>query len=322
MKNLIKVFVVVLLVLSVVSCSSGEKSDIHVTVLAGPTGMGAVKLMYDNKEGSALNNYTFNVATNPDEVAAAVINGSTDIAALPVNLASVLFNKTDHDIQVIAVNTLGVLYILENGNTIHTVNDLRGKTIYASGQASTPEYILDFILTNNGIVPDNDVTIEYYTAHNELATFITSGDVLLGMLPEPNVSAVLSSNSDVRIALNMTEEWNKISDDTSMLMQGCVIVNRAFAESNKKAVNQFLSEYKKSIEFVNENISEAAQMIADNGILAKAAIAEKAIKNCNIVYIDGDDMKKSMSGFLEILYTANPASVGGKLPDDDFYYNK
>ncbi|MHB1154899.1 MAG: ABC transporter substrate-binding protein [Eubacteriales bacterium] len=322
MKRFLAILFIFILMLTVVSCASKEKDDINVTVLAGPTGMGAAKLMNENTTGNALNNYNFTVATSPDEVTAAVINGSTDIAAVPANLASVLFNKTNKEVQVIAVNTLGVLYMLENGNTINSINDLRGKTIYATGQASTPEYILRHILIQNDIDPDKDVTIEYYAAHAELATVISSGDIILGMLPEPNVSAVLSANPSVRIALNLTDEWNKISGDTSMLIQGCVIVNKAFAEANKKAVDNFLTEYKKSIDYVNANISEAAQLIADNGILSKAAIVEKAIPNSNIVYIDGDEMKEQLSGFLEILFNANPASVGGTMPDDTFYYKK
>lgn len=322
MKKFLAILFIFMLILTAASCESKEKNDINVTVLAGPTGMGAAKLMSDNTAGTSLNKYTFTVATSPDEVTAAVINGSTDIAAVPANLASVLFNKTNKEVQVIAVNTLGVLYMLENGNTINSVNDLRGKTIYATGQASTPEYILRHILIQNGIDPDKDVIIEYYAAHAELATVISSGDIILGMLPEPNVTAVLSANPSVRIALNLTEEWNKISGNTSMLIQGCVIVNKAFADANKKAVDDFLAEYKESIDYVNANITEAAQLIADNGILSKAAIAEKAIPNSNIVYIDGDEMKEQLSGFLEILYNANPASIGGTMPDDTFYYKK
>lgn len=322
MKKLSAILMVFMVILTVVSCSPVEKTNINVSVLAGPTGMGAAKLMSDNTAGSTSNNYSFTVSTSPDEVTAAVISGTADIAAVPANLASVLYNKTKGDVQVIAINTLGVLYMLENGNTVNSVADLRGKTIYATGQASTPEYILRYILTQNGIDPDKDVTIEYYPAHAELATVISSGDILLGMLPEPNVTAVLSANPDVRIALNLTDEWNEISGGTSKLIQGCVIVKKTFADTNKTALDDFLAEYKESIDYVNENKSEAAVMIAENGILPKAEIAEKAIPNSNIVYIDGDEMQKQLTGLLEILLNANPASVGGNLPDDAFYYKK
>lgn len=320
-----KKFLAILLIsvfIFTVSCAPAAKGDVRITVLAGPTGMGAAKLMSDNAEGKASNNYTFTVATSPDEVTAAVINGSADIAAVPANLASVLYNKTEKDIQIIAVNTLGVLYVLENGDSVNAVSDLRGKTLYASGQAATPEYILKHVLKENGVEPDVDVTIEYYGAHAELATLISSGDIVLGMLPEPNVTSVLSANPDVRIALNLTEEWNKISGDESKLIQGCVIASKSFIEANKQAVDNFLDEYRESIEYVNANPAEASQLIADNGILSKADVAEKAIPNSNIVYIDGNEMQKQFSGMLKILYDANPASVGGALPDDAFYYKK
>jgi NitT/TauT family transport system substrate-binding protein len=278
--------------------------------------------MSDNTAGSTANKYTFTVATSPDEVTAAIINGSVDIAAVPSNLASVLYTKTKGEVEVMAVNTLGVLYLLENGNTINSVEDLRGKTICASGQASTPEYVLRYILKQNGIDPDTDVTIKYYSAHAELATLMSSGDVVLGMLPEPNVTAVMSANANVHIALNLTDEWNKVSGGASKLIMGCIIVNRAFAEANKPAVDAFLDEYKGSIDYVNANNAEASQLIADNGIIPKSAVAEKALPNCNIVYIDGDEMKKQLSGFLGVLFEANPASVGGTMPDDAFYYKK
>jgi NitT/TauT family transport system substrate-binding protein len=322
MKKIISILLIMLFILTAASCGTDVKSDINVAVLAGPTGMGAAKLMSDNKAGNTENNYNFNVYTSPDEVAAAVINGSVDIAAVPTNLASVLYQKTDGAVQVMAVNTLGVLYMLENGNTIKTVEDLRGKTIYATGQASTPEYILRYILIQNNIDPDKDVKIEYYAAHAELATLMSSGEMVLGMLPEPNVSSVISANENVRIALNMTEEWNKAAGNNSSLFQGCIIVNRTFADSDKKAVDIFLDEYKNSIEYINENIEEAAQLIAENGIITKADVAQKALPNCNIVYIDGDEMKNQLSGFLKVLYEANPKSVGGTLPDDAFYYKK
>jgi NitT/TauT family transport system substrate-binding protein len=322
MKKFLALLLAFLFILTAASCGAKEKGNINVAVLAGPTGMGAAKLMSDNTAGSTENNYTFTVATSPDEVTAAVINGSVDIAAVPSNLASVLYAKTKGAVEVMAVNTLGVLYLLENGSTINSVEDLRGKTICASGQASTPEYVLRYVLKQNGIDPDTDVTIKYYSAHAELATLMSSGDVVLGMLPEPNVTAVLSANANVHIALNLTDEWNKVSGGESKLIMGCIIVNRTFAEANKAAVDVFLDEYKGSIDYVNANNAEASQLIAENGIIPKAAVAEKALPNCNIVYFDGDEMKKQLSGFLEVLFEANPESVGGNMPDDAFYYKK
>lgn len=320
MKKLFALLLAVVMIFSVAACSGGEKTAVNIAVLAGPTGMGAAKLMSDNTAGTTANAYNFTVATSPDEVTAAVINGTVDIAAVPTNLASVLFNKTEGAVEVIAVNTLGVLYMLENGNTINSVADLKGKTIYASGQASTPEYILRYILQKNGIDPDNDVTVTYYGAHAELATLMSAGEVSIGMLPEPNVTAVMTANADVRVALNLTEEWNKVAGGESSLMMGCVIVRKEYLDSNKKAVDKFLEEYKASINYVNSDYEAASQLIEANGIVAKAAVALKALPNCNIVYLDGAEMKTQLSGFLKVLFDANPSSVGGKLPDDAFYY--
>lgn len=301
---------------------TGETPVIRVATLKGPTGMGMAKLMDDNANGTASNKYEFTVAGAPDEVTAAVISGELDIAAVPTNLASVLYKKTEGEVQIAALNTLGVLYMLENGNTINSVEDLRGKTIYATGQASTPEYVLNYILTKNGIDPAKDVTIVYLAEHSELATQMTSGDVVLGMLPVPNVTSVLMANSDVRIALNLTEEWNKCTDNGSVLSMGCVIVNKAFAEANKDAVNAFLDEYKASVEYANNNNEDASVLMETYGIIPKAAVALKALPDANICFIDGEDMKNQILPFYQVLFDANPSSIGGSIPDDSFFYER
>ena len=296
-----------------------DKTQINVAVLAGPTGMGAVKLMQDNDAGTASNAYTFTVSAAPTEVTAGIINGSYDIAAVPTNLAATLYQKTQGGVQLLACNTMGVLYLLENGDTVNSLADLRGKTIYATGQGATPEYILRYLLTENGIDPDQDVTIEYYAEHAELATLMTEGSVTLGMLPEPNVTVVCSGNSDVRVALNLTEEWEKVGGDSALIM-GCVVVNTAFAAEHPEAVEAFLAEYEASIAYVNENPAAASELIAEYGIVGRAALAEKAIPNCNICFLSGEEMKTKISGFFEVLFQANPASIGGQMPDDAFYY--
>lgn len=299
-----------------------EKIDINVIALKGPTGMGMVELMDKNDKGETANKYDITIAGAPDEVSSAVIGGHVDIAAVPVNLASVLYNKTGGEIKIAAINTLGVLYLLENGNTVNSVADLVGKTIYATGQASTPEYILRHVLKSNGIDPDNDVTIEYLSEHAELATLMAAGDVEIAMLPEPNVTSVMLNNSNVRIALDMTEEWNNVTNDGSTLVQGVIIVSRDFAENNKEALDAFLSEYKSSVEYVNQNTEAAAELIEGYGIIPKKALAMKALPNCNICYIDGDEMIESLDGMFGVLFEANPSSIGGKIPDDNCYYKK
>ncbi len=297
-----------------------EKTKVNITALIGPTGMGLVKLMEDNAAGTASNDYNFTLSSAPDNVTAELISGSTDLAALPLNLASVLYNKTEGKVQLAAVNTLGVLYMLEKGDTITSVADLRGKTIYATGQGSTPEYILRYVLSQNGIDPDKDVTIEFKAEHAELAAAMTSNDVAIGMLPEPNVTAVLSGNTDVRVALDMNAEWQKLTG--APVIQGCVVVRTEFAKAHPEAVAAFLDEYKTSVDYVNANIPDAAKLIEKNGVLPKAAIAEKALPRCNIVYRSAADSKTDVAAFLDILNSFNPKAIGGKLPGDDFYYSK
>ena len=294
--------------------------DINVAVLAGPTGMGAAKLIADSKSEKTELSYNFTVDTNSPAVAASVISGEYDIAALPTNLAASLYNKTGGKVLCAAVNTGGVLYVLENGDTIHSVEDLRGKTVYSTGQASTPEYILNYILRKNGLEPGTDVTVEYLSEHSELATKMISGEVALGVLPEPNVTTTLTKGPEsLRTALNLTTEWASVAGDESSLLQGCVVVRAEFAEEYPEAVEKFLEEYHASVDYIN-TADDAADIIADCGIVPSAAIAKKALPNCNILYLAGDEMKAQLSGFLSVLFDADPTSVGGKLPADDFYY--
>lgn len=323
----------VLVLISIVTASvlfscSGKSNDtsktaVRVIALKGPTGIGMVKLMDDDAQEQALNDYEFTIASAPDEVTAEVIKGDFDIAAVPSNLAAVLYAKTEGAIQIAAVNTLGVLYILETGDLIQKVSDLEGKTIYATGQGSTPEYILNYILESNNITAQ----VEYYSEHAELASLMAAnaGDIVIGMLPEPNVTSVLNSNPNARIALNLTEEWANaaaLNGESSALIQGCIIVNKDFADNNKEALDTFLNEYNSSVAYVNNNVAEAAELTVTYGIIPVASVAEAAIPNCNITYIDGEDMKMQLSGFYAVLAGANPASVGGAVPDAGIYYTK
>lgn len=302
------------------------KATVNVATLMGPTGIGMTKLMDDDAKGDSANDYNFTVATSPDQIVAAISNATEplDIAACPINLASTLYKKTNGAIQIAAINTLGVLYILENGNTINSISDLKGKTLYATGQGSTPEYILNYILEANGLTPGEDVTINYVAEHAELATMIATGKVDLAMLPEPNVTSARVQNSDLRIALDVTEEWGKATalkgDGESELVQGCIIVRKDFAEKNPEALKAFLEEYKSSVDYVNANVEEASVLCETYGIIPKAAVAKMAIPNCNITFVEGDEMKALAQSNLQILFDANPSSIGGAMPADDFYY--
>lgn len=303
---------------------AAQDVTLNVATLKGPTGIGMVKLMKDAKDGSTANKYNFTLAGAPDEITAKFIKGEFDIAAVPVNLAATLYNKMKGNVQVMAVNTLGVLYILENGNSIHSISDLKGKTIYATGKGATPEYILNYLLEQNGIDPEKDVTIEYKSEHAELATLMASGKAEICMLPEPNVTSVLRENKDVHRALNLTTEWDKATEKAgkkSTLAQGCIIVNKEFAQKNKGAVDKFLTEYKASVDYVTASAVDASQLVEEFGIMPKALIAELAIPNCNIIFLEGDTMKSTMQANLNVLFQANAKSIGGAMPGDDFYYS-
>jgi NitT/TauT family transport system substrate-binding protein len=289
---------------------------IRIITLAGPTGMGMAKLIDDDKNAKTKYDYEFTVSSAPDQVSPEVIKGNYDVACVPVNLASVLYNKTEGKLGVVGINTLGVLYMLENGNTINSVADLKGKTIYATGQGSNPEYVLRYILEKNNIDPEKDVTIEFLADHAELATKLKENQVAIGMLPEPQVTAA-TMGTNVRIALDMTEEWDKVSEHA--LVQGCIIVNNEFATKYPTALKNFLDEYKASVDFVNNNVDEAATLVEAAGIIPKAPIAKKAIPNCNICLVTGEEMAKSVENMLTLLFEANSASVGGKMPDEKFY---
>lgn len=295
------------------ACSKKQDdTEIRIAALKGPTGMGMVKLA--DKQNYP--NYTVSIEASPDALNPRIISGEVDVAAVPVNLASVLYNKLDGDISVLAVSTLGVLYVVEAGSEVNSVADLAGKTVYATGQGATPEYILNYLLDKNGVA--GSVEVNYVGEHVALATMLADGSAEIGMLPEPNVTSTLAGNDNLRIALNLTEEWNKVC--STELVQGVVIARKSFVNEHPEAIEQFLREYEKSSAFVNENIDEAAKLIVDAGILGNVEIAKKAIPNCNISFSKGEAMHKAVEGMLAVLFEANPKSIGGKLPDKDFYY--
>lgn len=290
--------------------------NIKVVALKGPTAMGMTKLMdEDETEGYP---YEFEIVAAVDEISPMVAQGTADIVCVPANLGSVLYNKTEGGVQALAVNTLGVLYICENGDTVSTVEDLRGKTIFSSGKGATPEYALNFILNSNGIDPEKDVTIEWKSEHAECLASLLATENSVAMLPQPFVTTAQTKNESVRVALDLNDEWDKLGVDSSMLT-GIVIARKAFAEQYPEAVNEFLSRYHGSVDFVNNNVDEAAELVGKYDIVP-AAVAKKAIPECNIVCITGAEMKTKLGGYLQVLADNDPKAVGGKVPDDGFYY--
>ena len=331
MKNLKKsawvIFISALLIFALAGCGkpAAEKTaesnpTIRVAALKGPTGMGMVGLMEADERGETASDYTFLIMDSPDDLVGKIVSGDVDVAAIPTNLALVLYNKTQGALQLAAVNTLGVLSVLENGDSIESVADLKGKTIYTSGKGATPDYILHFLLKENGL-EEGDVAINYSLQHAELATSMAAGDVAVGLLPQPHVTTAMMKNNNLRIALDITQEWSKVSNNNKLGM-GAIVVRKDFVEKNKSSFDGFLQEYEKSVRFVNEQVDDAAKLITKYQILPNEAIAKKAIPKSNIVFIEAREAKPFLQEFYEILFEANPKSVGGKLADDEFYYRK
>ena len=296
--------------------STASDITVNIAALKGPTAMGMTKLM-DDDEASDMG-YEFTIAAAVDEISPMVIQGTADIVCVPANLGSVLYNKTEGGVEVLAVNTLGVLYICENGSTVTSVEDLRGKTIYSSGKGATPEYALNYILTQNGIDPEKDVTIEWKSEHSECLSALLEDANGVAMLPQPFVTTAQTKNENINVVLDLTEEWDKLGTGSS-LITGIVIGRKEFIEQNPEAVDLFLERYAESVEYVTTNVAEGAQLVGKYDIVP-AAVAEKAIPECNIVCITGSEMKEKLSGYLGVLFDQLPASVGGALPADDFYY--
>ena len=303
------------------SAAPAEKTDVNLMMIKGPTGIGAVHLMEANDNDEAANHYNVTIAESPEDVVAKIANGEADIAAVPTNVAASLYQKTSGKVEMLAVNTLGVLYILENGDGIEEISDLKGKTIYSTGQGSNPEYILNYLLEQNGLTPGEDVTVKFLSQNEELATVLATGEADVALVPEPTVTTVLTKNADLRIALNVTDEWAKV-DDQSRLMMGCVVARKDFIDANPEAVEAFLEEYKASIEAAVGDVDATAALCEQYGIIPKAAVAKQAIPNCNLVYLDGAEMKESITGYFQVLFDANPKSIGGAMPDDGFYYER
>lgn len=291
--------------------------DMSVAYMTGPTGIGMAKLNADSDAKLTANNYTFTVASAATDITGKFLNGEINIASVPTNVAATLYNKTEGKVRMLAVNTNGVLSILEKGDTINSVADLKGKTIYSTGKGQNPEYILNYILTENGIDPQNDVTINFVSSEDLVAKLV-SGEAEIAMAPEPAATTVMVKNAELRRALSINDEWSKVSDTT--LMMGCVIALDSYVEANPKAVEKFLEEYESSIKFATENIDETATYCETYKITASAAIAKKAIPTCNLCFVTGKDMKNNVNGYYNVLFNADPTSIGGKLPADDLYY--
>ena len=295
-------------------------AEINLYVLSGPTGIGAMNLWAASDAGETKNTYHITMPGANDEVVAALSKGDADIAAVATNLAATLYNKTDGGVTVLAVNTLGVLSLLSNGQEVNAVSDLKGKTIYAPGQGANPEYILRYVLTGNGLDPDKDVTLQFVGEGSELLTVWQSDPEAVILAPQPVATSILMQNENAKTLFDMTEEWDKIAGGDSTLMMGCVIVRNEFLQANPGAVELFLQEYAASIEKAQFDVEGTAALCEQYGLIPKAALAQKALPSCGLTFVTGAEMKTGLSGYLQVMFDANPKSVGGALPGDGFYY--
>ena len=306
--------VLILSLTLLLGCASAEA--LRVAALKGPTAMGMVRMM--SVDGGE--NYAFDIYAAADEITPKLVQGELDVAALPANLAAVLYNRTGGELQVIAVNTLGVLYIAERGDSIHSVSDLKGRTIYSSGKGSTPEYALNYILRQNGLEPGVDVTIEYKSEHAECLAALMADVSACAMLPQPFLTIAMTKADDMHMALDLTQEWDALqADGGSAMITGVVVARRAAVEENAGAIDAFLADYAESVAYTNADVPGAAELIGQYDIVT-AEVAEAALPACNIVCITGAEMQQKLSGYLEVLFEQDPESVGGALPDAQFYY--
>lgn len=305
-------------------CGSGkaeEKVTVKVGALKGATTLGLLPLEDKAANGEAGENYEFSMMTAADELIPMMIKGELDIALLPSNVASILYQKTNGGVTVIDINTLGVLYMVSGDSSITGVEDLAGKIIYLTGKGTTPDYVLHYILRGNGMDADSDCTLEYKSEATEVAALLAENPDAIGLLPQPFVTAACAQNDALSVILDMNAEWEKLQgEDGSRLVTGVTVVRNEFLQEHENAVATFMEEHQASAQSMNSDVENGAKLAAASEIIAKEPIALKAIPKCNITYIDGADMKQALSGYLEVLYEQNPESIGGALPGDDFYY--
>lgn len=326
MKKKILLLLLAAVLLLLPACGATAKGmsaegPVRIAGLKGPTTMGLVNLLDMEQQGSAALDYDLQLYGTADEIVPGLIKGELDMAAIPANLAAALYQKTKGGIQAMAVNTLGVLYVVEKGDTVHSMADLAGRAILSTGKGTTPEYLLRYLLEKNGLDPDKDVKIQYCSEATEVTAQMAAAQKdAIAVLPQPYVTAVGMKDPSLRVALDLTAEWDKVSD--SQLVTGVTVVRTQYAQEHPDVVEAFLQEYAQSVRTANTDLDRTAALCEQQGVVAKAAIAKKALPACNIVCRTGDEMQKDVSAYLSVLCAADPAAVGGKLPDEGFYWKK
>ncbi len=319
-KMLILAVMAVLLLGALAGCGQREEpAAVRVGGLKGPTSMGLVFLREQAQSGQAAQEYEFTMAVAADELLPLMIKGELDIALIPANLARVLYNKMEGGVSVIDINTLGVLYLVSGDNTIDSMESLRGRTVYLTGKGTTPDYVLQYLLRANGIDP-SECTLEYRSEATEVAALLAEQPQAAGLLPQPFVTVACAQNEELDVVLDMNQQWNLAQGEGSSMVTGVTVVRNAFLQEHPGAVQSFLEEHAASVRAIQEDPDKGAQLVVAAEIITKEPIARKAIPQCNITYIDGEEMRQALSGYLQVLFEQDPASVGGKVPGEDFYY--
>lgn len=280
--------------------------------LKGPTSIGLVSMMEEYAK-----DYTFTMETAADVLSASFLKGDLDIALIPANMAAILYNKTEGGVQVIDVNTLGVLYLVTARDDVASVADLAGGTVYMTGKGQTPEYVLNYLLEANGLT-EEDVTVEYRSEAAEVVSLLAQDESAVGVLPQPFASVACRKNEKLKTMADLTEEWNKTQNGT--LVTGVTVVKKELAQGAPEAVEAFLAAHESSASFVAEEPEQAAELTVAAGIIEDAEAARDAVPKCNVTCLKGEKMQEALAGYLGVLFAQNPESVGGALPGDDFYY--
>ena len=316
MKKRIGFILVLVLILSVfVSVNADGEIPIKVATLAGPTGMGLIGIINDDS-----GTYEVEILSMPDQIVPKIVSGEVDFATIPSNLAATLYNKTEGAISIIGINTFGVLYILDSTGEVMELADLEGKTLSGTGLGASPEYVLTKVLTENKLIDGENITVEYLPSHSDMSNALITGEATIGMLPEPFVSMTLAKNPELNIVVSMNEEWEKIFGEGAQMPMGVTIVQNDFLESHPELVDQLMADYQTSVEYVYEDMEAAAEDMVEAGIIGLSTIALNAIPRCEISFVVGEEAQTMIDTFLNVLFESNPKSVGGKLPEANFYY--
>jgi NitT/TauT family transport system substrate-binding protein len=294
-----------------------NREVVVVESLRGPTGLGIAKLAGDNPILPGDFDVEYRFSSAPDVTVSNVLSGEADIAALPTNVAARLYSA-GVPYRILAVNTLGVLYIVSTDPAIEDLGDLEGRELLVSGRGANPDIILRALLEGRGIDPDEDLAIRYAN-HTEAAQLLLSGREQSALLPEPFVTRVLQQSPGARIAVDIQEEWQRQLGAGSTIGLGCIVVHNRLVEEEPAFVATFLEEYLASVEWVRSNPEQAGPIVEELGVGFTAEEAREAIPRANLVGLFGVEAYRAIDPYFRALYAFDPASLGGSLPGQDLF---